>query len=125
MGVLCIATIFPRGEDLNDQNEVITHVKEFNEMLTSYHVRTYRDFEIKKVDGHNLKWRIVDMTDIFVYEKMKEEKYFCQKNHGRKEKDFIHFNKNYLNAFYRRLDQEIQNYRKRRQKHRKSENEKK
>ena len=112
--MLFISTIFPRGEDLNEKGELISQIKEFNDLLLLPYSRTNPNFKIniKSHDGKEkqLKWDIIDMTDLLVYREMKDPKYFCQLNNYKKFKDLIHVNKKYLSEFYLRLDTKINKY---------------
>ena len=45
--MLFISTIFPRGDDLNEKGEIITQIKEFNDVLLSTYAKTNKKFRLK------------------------------------------------------------------------------
>ena len=106
-----ISTIFPREADTNENGELITNIREFNDILLNPKSKQQEDFKIC-IDLENgekrvMKWEVVDMTGILPYHDIRNEVYFCEQNQHKIYKDKIHVNGKILCKFYKKLDTTI------------------
>ena len=114
--VVFISTVFPRAEDLSENGEIQTQIKEFNDYFLSHKARSNRKLRIFSKNGGDeeriIRWVPVDMTKHLPYHDMKNEKYYCEKNSYKNNdrKDLTHINAKYLKLFYLELDSTIVKY---------------
>ena len=113
-----IATIFPRSADIDQNNNVISNVKKFNEMFLSHRTRTIEKYFIygknDKGERRAIRWIPVDMTDTLIYSEMKELKYYCCKNYKKPSNrhDLTHINAVYLEIYLKKLSNAVLKYNK-------------
>ena len=109
-----VSTIFPREADVNDEGELVTNIKEFNNILLAPQSKYDKDFKIwinsENSEKRLLKWEIVDMTKNLPYDDIKNDIYFCEQNKTKRYKDKIHVNGKVLFKFYKKLDSAIKKY---------------
>ena len=77
--VLFISTIFPRMEFYDHKGKLKPGIREFNEQLISAKGDSRYEIKIRNLENKivTLKWRLVNMTDIFSYDKMCDPKMYC------------------------------------------------
>ena len=111
-----ISTIFPSEVDVNEDGQLISNIKEFNDILLSPQSKYDEDLKIwirsKIGEKRLMKWEVVDMTQNLPYNDISNELYFCEQNKTKMSKDKVHVNGKVLFKFYRKLDKTIKIYKK-------------
>lgn len=117
-----ISTIFPRDADINEKGELMTNIKEFNDILLSPQSKLDNDFKIiintENDEKRLIKWEVVDITQILPYEDINNDVHFCEQNKTKRRKDKVHVNGKVLFKFYMKLDTAIKKYKRKKYKYR-------
>lgn len=99
-----IATLFPRKEFYTRPGHLKRGIQEFNNALLS--AKGNRNLEIKIKNRENLeinlKFHIIDMTDIFKYNIMCNDEFFCNRS-----KDGIHLKGIFSERYLEKMNMEI------------------
>ena len=110
--VVFIATIFPRQDFYTQTGPKLGRLnyglKEFNDCLLASRGKIKLEINNKSGIVSELKWKVVDMTSIFKYDKMFSDEFYCsQEKHG------VHLKGIYAERFLEKLNSTVKEYLKR------------